>query len=539
VFSVIGGVLVAGMVAMGAALLGLGLGALLRQFPNPDLAALLPGALLTLVTLILLLTSFGLALGSLFLTSDLDTLMSAPIDTRAVFLSKLLDAMLPSYMILGVSALPALLSYGLGLGYGPLYFVGVVLAIIATPLLPVGLASVLVMLVARIAPVRRVREVLGLMGALFGVGCAVAGNTSRYWMTNFIPDQTDATATFENIRGLVNIPVPPLMAGRGLAALGYGDWGVAFLSFGAFLGVVFLVFAFCVWVANSLYAAGWLRMQSSGNARRSKQRNVRAAARSGLLGRGPAWLAIMFKDWRTIPRDLRNFAQMLAPLVLLPVIFFNLLNGGRGGRNPLQEISRFGGGVDGTGVLVAGGVLMATLFVFGRISETAISMESKSWWLLKAAPISAGEVLWGKFMSAAVPYVVVSSLLMLIAEVWKGFNLVWFVYGWFGVEVLGLGMLAVSTGLAVPWAKLDWDDPKRMLSWQTAILTLVAWTVLAMLGGLILCLPLIVQMFNPANSGLVAVMMPMSAIVTALLMAGVGYAAFRLGMSRVGEVGDA
>ena len=67
------------------------------------------------------------------------------------------------------------------------------------------------------------------------------------------------------------------MAGRGLAALGYGNWGVAFISFGAFLGIALGFFVFCVWVANSLYAAGWLRMQSSGNARRSKQRNIRAA----------------------------------------------------------------------------------------------------------------------------------------------------------------------------------------------------------------------------------------------------------------------
>ena len=54
------------------------------------------GINLMFLTLLLLLTSFGVALGSLFLTSDLDLLMSAPIDTRAVFLSKLLDGMAPS-----------------------------------------------------------------------------------------------------------------------------------------------------------------------------------------------------------------------------------------------------------------------------------------------------------------------------------------------------------------------------------------------------------------------------------------------------------
>lgn len=535
--SIIGGVVVALLVMMGSSFLGIGLGVLLREFPNPDLAALLPGALLTLVSLILVLTSFGVALGSLFLTSDLDLLMTAPIDTKAVFLSKLLDGMIPSYIIMSVSALPALLAYGLGLGFGPLYYLGVVLAIIVTPFLPVGLAAVLVMLVARVAPVRRVREMLGLLGALFGIACAVIGNTSRYWIGDLMPSETDAETAFQNIKGVVNLPVPTFMAGKGLAALGSGDWGAALASFGVYVLIMFGFFVFCVWVANSLYAAGWLRMQSSGNARRSKQRNARAASRSGLLGRGPAWLAIMFKDWRVLPRDLRNFAQMLAPLAILPVIFFNLLSGGRGrsGRNPFEAISQFGNGVDGTGVLVAGGVLMATLFVFGRVAETAISMEAKSWWLLKAAPISPGELLWGKFLSAAVPFVLVSTLFMVIATVWKGFHLFWALYGWFGVELLGLSMLAMAVGLAVPWAKLDWDDPKRMLSWQTAILTLVVWVVLGIVAGLLLCLPVLMEIFNP---GLVGVMMFLGATMATVLAVGAGYGVFRFGMAQLSAVGE-
>ena len=33
-----------------------------------------------------------------------------------------------------------------------------------------------------------------------------------------------------------------------------------------------------------------------------------------------------------LPRDLRNFAQILGPLVMLPVVYFNLLGGGGGAR---------------------------------------------------------------------------------------------------------------------------------------------------------------------------------------------------------------
>src|SRR4051794_29644345 len=117
-----------------------------------------------------------------------------------------------------------------------------------------------------------------------------------------------------------------------------------------------------------------------------------------------------------------------------------------------------------------------------------------------------------------------------IAEVWKGFNPFWLLYGWFGVEVLGLGMLAMSTGLSVPWAKLNWDDPKRMLSWQTAVLTLVSWFALGAIGGLVLCMPVLVELFNTANTSLIAIMMLICAVVTAMLAGGAAYAVLRLGM---------
>ena len=39
-----------------------------------------------------------------------------------------------------------------------------------------------------------------------------------------------------------------------------------------------------------------------------------------------------------IPRDLRNFAQILAPLVMLPVVYFNLLGGsGRRSFKPCRD----------------------------------------------------------------------------------------------------------------------------------------------------------------------------------------------------------
>src|SRR5262249_810934 len=174
--------------------------------------------------------------------------------------------------------------------------------------------------------------------------------------------------------------------------------------------------------------------------------------------------------------------QMLWPLFLLPVVYFNLLSGRRGA-GALAAAEQLGrGAADPAGILIAAGILAATALLFSRLALTAISMEGKSWWLLKAAPISGVEVLRGKFLAAWAPFAGLSTLLLAGAAVWRGFSAFGFLYGWYGVELLGAGMLAVGVGFAVPWARLDWEDPRRMSSGWGALFATLVWAMLALVG---------------------------------------------------------
>ena len=533
VLTIIGVLVVAGTAIFISGLMGVLAGALLRQFPEQHLDTIIPGLILTAVTLLILLSSFGVALSSLFLSSDLETLMTAPVDRRAVFTSKILDGMAFYYAAVACTAVPALLTYGIGIGYGPLYYILAVLALLGTPLLPAALAAILIMLVARFAPARRVREVLGLMGALFGLGCGVLGQTSRFWLRGVSTNNTTLESVVATLRDVANIPVPSMVAGRGLSAAGSGDLGGAIVGLAGFLVITFGLFAGCVLLADNLYAAGWVRMQSSGSSKRTKQRAEQAENRRGMLSTASAASAIVLKDWRVVPRDLRNFAQMLAPLLFLPVVYLNLLGGRRS--ESISEVLR-GKSFDPTGLLIAAGVLFSSALVFGRIADTSISREGKSWWLLKVAPVPPSEIIRGKFLAAFVPFAVLSSVLMLGAEVWKGFSIFGFVYGWYGVELLGAGMIAIETGLSVPWARLDWEDPRRMSSGWGSLLSLVTWAVLGLLGGGALCLPVLAQFFDPSLQLWGTVL---GIIIATVVCIGGGLAALSFGVNRLPDVGEA
>ncbi|MGN6811287.1 MAG: putative ABC transporter permease subunit [Thermomicrobiales bacterium] len=525
---VIGGLWIAFFLASAAASIGYGAGRLLQHFPDLRLEPLLPGALLTVVAAIVLISSFGVALGSLLLANDLETLMTAPVSRRAVFTAKILDGLGVYYGLVLITAVPALLTYGLGLGYGPLYYVLAVIAILGTPLLPAGIGALLVLLVARFAPARRVREVLGLAGALIGISCSLLVQTARIWTRQLNTVNGDLHALADLLRRLELVPLPSFVAGRGLAAAGTGHWLTAAGELAGFLVLTFGTFAACLLLADRLYATGWARMQGGGTARRSQAQAQRDAARSGWLGRAPAWAAIALKDWRTIPRDLRSFAQLISPLVFLPLIYLNLL-GGR--QNGLAAVLR-----DNQRFSIAAGTLLATVLVFRRVAAIGISMEGQAWWILKSAPVSGMEVLRGKFAAAAIPFALLSTLLLVVAAIWRGFGLAGTLYGWFGIELLGLGMLAIATGASVPWARLDWDDPRRMSSGWGGLLSFTGAALLTGIAGGLLCLPVLAATFTP---NLVPVAWAVGPVLAVVITLAVGWSAIRLGAAALGRVGEA
>lgn len=527
---------------------GLGAGTLLKRYPELQLESLLPGLILTAIALLLLFSSFGLALGSLFFSRDLDLLMSAPVSRRAVFISKILNGFTTYYLLVLVLAVPALVTYGIGLRYGLYYYLLMLLAVLGTPLLPAGLGALLVLLVARVAPPRRVREVLGLVAALFGTSCALLGNTASYWTRQLSGVDSTLEGLLKTIQSLAALPVPSLVAGRGLVAAGQGSLLPALGLMAGFLLVTFGFFAGCVWVADRMYASGWLRMQSTGSTKRAHSASTGAAAAGevalekssarGLLDRAAPFFAIALKDWRTIPRDLRSFAQFLSPLFLVPLIYIQLFitPGGGRGKTMAEMVNTFAPGVDLSSILLAGTVLMSAIFVFSRIAQTGISMEGRSYWIIKAAPISGRELLLGKFVGAMLPFTILSTLLMVIAAFVRHFSLGGFLYGWFGVLLLGAGMLAMDVGLSVPWANLEWDDPRKMHSGWSGLFALIGYILIGVLGGSFLALPYLAELFLPFIAPVAWLVGPFFAVGFTGLIAALS---LWLGLSRIHKVGEA
>ncbi|MEN9939023.1 MAG: hypothetical protein RLZZ387_5602 [Chloroflexota bacterium] len=464
---------------------------------GPYLAAL-PSTVLFSALLLLVFTSFGTVLSSLYLSGDLDMLVAAPVPMRAVFVVKLLGGLAVPYALLFVLLGPALTGYGRGLGYGPAYFAATALVLLLFPLLPVGLGALLVMAVVRVVPARRARDIVSVIGGLLGVGW--------YVVTQLSPQIAPRLANVRTLEGLRQLDVPLLpsaWAGRALVAAGEGEWLTLGAYGGLFAGVSLAVFGACLTLAERLYYVGWSNMAGRGGAVRQKATGKKEEPLYPFylvpfifyLPRAAA--AVVYKDLRVFPRDLRNLQQVIFPLALAGIWTFQLLSPGEVGPG-LGETLDAVGGVAGPAA-ISFFVCMSLSNVLGGPS---VSREGRGFWQLRVAPVSAREVLMGKLVIAYLPYPTVGTLFVLLLAAVQRSGPAATLAALGLVLLAGAGVSAIALGMGAAFPRFDWENPQQQYTIQAGCLAPVLYFVyIGLAAGLALGLPAIASLLSPAWAG--------------------------------------
>jgi ABC-2 type transport system permease protein len=519
--------------------------ALLKLLRSPDLVNLLPNpaalveslpvTVLGAVFVGILLTSFGVLLQALYLANDMDFLLSAPVPMRAVFLSKLLQAILPNFTLVLLLGLPLLFGLGAVNGYQPVYYPLVVVALAGLALAAAGMSSLLVMVIVRVFPARRVAEVLGFMGALISIVCSQSGQIANY--SDMSQDQMRRAA---DLVSRFDTPWSPLAwAGRGLVSIGEGDWLPGAALLGLTLALAVAVFFLALVSAERLYYTGWASLPSGRTRKRGKRvagGAARVAGRRPVRLAGPVW-AIVRKDFTVLRRDLRNLSQMITPIVLGILYTVLLVRGG--GEPPPGRGEAPGWFMQGFRELLVYGDAAISLFVgwmvLGRLATMGFSQEGRSYWLLKTAPISSGRLLAGKFATAFLPATALGWAFLFALSITRQVELVRAIFGFLVVASCFAAASGINLAFGVAGASFDWEDPRHMVRGGSGCLGMIAST-LAMGAVLLLFFgPLIGAAFLglPVSAGQVA-----GLVLGGLASAACTLVPLRLVRSRVPRLGE-
>lgn len=480
-----------GLLLLGALGFGFFVSWLLMRFVNsPELAQyvgdlrpildLVPVGILGAAFAGVLLTSFGLLLQALYLAGDMDFLLSAPLPLRAVFLAKLLQAILPNFSLISLFALPVLWGLGAARGFNLLYYPLVLALLAAVALAAAGLSSLLVMLVARIFPARRVAEVLGFLGAIFSFLCSQTGNLAQFGDYS----EQEAVQALSFLERFDQPWSPLTWAGAGLVGIGEGRW---FTGLGFTLMTLLLcagIFWIALATAERLYYTGWASIQGGKRRKRPRRANgpgirlwsASAERRPAVLvwaGRALSrfeWLlprdvrALIGKDFRMLQRDLRNMSHLVTPLIFGVVYAFIFLRGGGEDPSPGRDAPDWVRLAFENVALYAnvGLSLFVSWMLVARLAGAGFSQEGKSYWLLKVAPVSPSHLLWAKFLVAFLPSAGLGWLFLLGISLFQEAAPGAVIYSLLVSALIIGGLTGVNLVFGVLGARFDWEDPRQM-----------------------------------------------------------------------------
>lgn len=406
---------------------------------------------LGLVFLVAMMTLFfsamTTAIGTFFTDADLELYHAAPVSRLRIVMQRWVLTLVQSSYLIVFFLLPMFLALAFQYEQGGAFLLLSAVDLLALVSIPVSLASLLVMLLVRYFPVRRVHQIAATIGIIV-ITSAIIGIRMARPERLFTDVVTDELAVVLEAIQLPSAELwPSHWLGQSTSSRLLGDspsvpsWSLLALAGGCL--VLFLAFGW------KTYFIAWVRSRES-----SSPMMIGADRLTWLLDRftvrlEPATRALFGKEVRTVVRDATQWSQMFMMVALLFIYLYNIQ------MMPLEG--------DARAALLAWLNLGMSGFVISaiclRFAYPSISAEGRQFWILRTAPITMRRLLWVKTAVYLLPLVILSMTLTVTANLLLDAGAVIWLYTIASSAVITITLVALGVGLGAMSPDFRSDNP--------------------------------------------------------------------------------
>jgi ABC-2 type transport system permease protein len=423
----------------------------------PEIGPLLAGKLLGLMLVsffsILLLSNIITALSSFFLARDLDLLASAPVDWLSLYTAKLLETCVNSSWMVVLMAVPMLTAYGTVYD-GGVAFVGLAVgAMIPFLVIPAAIGSVVTLLLVNAFPARRTRDILSVIAVLAAAGVVVLVRLVR-------PEKLARPEGFRSLVEFITVlrtPTSPLLPSEwvGRTIMGWLTGSLDPLPIYLLWSTAAAAVVIGALLHRALYARGFTKAQESGE-RWAREGWTGRAARMALSPLGVVRRELIMKEVRVFFRDTTQWSQLILLAVLVVVYVFNikfLPLTGEGITFFIVNLIPF------LNLALAGFVLAS---VAARFIFPGVSLEGRTWWLLRASPLPVRELLWSKFWVGTLPLLVLAVAIVGVTNSLLHVSVFMFTVSVFTITLMTFALAGLAIGFGTMFPRFETENAAQI-----------------------------------------------------------------------------
>ena len=454
-----------------------------------DVGTLLIGKVLSLtffaVMVLLFISNLLTSISTIYRNRETAHLFALPLAGGEIFTSKAIDSFIFSTWAFAVLGLPMIFAYGQAAGYSLYYYIPIVLLMFFPfVLIPAAASNIILLIYFRFARSLNPKKfallvVAGLLAVLFTyLKLSTPENLSLYtyqdWriLNNYLSGMALSSSPY--------LPSSWVSASlQQIASANLKGAGIFILSL---ISSALIIWQITIFLAGHIFAPGWQNTfgaASAGAKRPIISGVLLAPLRSGLFPSSSSLKNMLYKDASIFFRDASQWGQLSILIGLMLVYLFNLRF------FPANLTDPFWKSVIAFANFAFTGFVLATLAV--RFVFPTISMEGKSFWALKSAPVKTSLIFWEKFALAFFFFAGLAEVLAYISCRMLGLPPLVSLINHLGVLLVSFSLTGLAVGMGAIFPNFEEQNPSRIASGAggmlAAILSLVYVCIVVILAA--------------------------------------------------------
>lgn len=412
---------------------------LITSDPNDALGNVLRVAF-SFSSIALIVATLSQSYGFLFKGNDFDLLVSMPIPTKYIVLSKISTLLISNYLVMAITFIPAIVVVSIvGLASQFIFYFNAVLIFFLFPLMIISIFTFISYFIGTLLnrfKYKNLITIIALVALLMG-----------YLYYTFTLDFNDSTA-YMNIGGILNYVYYP--ANFAVNAL-LGNFN------GLLIFVLLNIIAFVIFI--NVMGKIYLKI-NTGRKRKARKNNKTLTIKKA--GQTKTLIKNEFKRYFSIPQYVINtiFGKILLPfgMILISVQFSKI---------ELNEPAPFD--FNEMIYLIIGAI---AIFAITLTSTTtvSISLEGKQLWILKSSPVEPKQVFVSKLVvDLTTTYLPAIIGIIGVAIIVKPFSIVGLLLTTLFIIILGLHNAILGLLINLKFPKLKWDLPVRVVKQSLSV----------------------------------------------------------------------
>jgi len=413
------------------------------------------------LTFFLMLTVSNIitSLSTYFLSEDTRLILSVPVSTENLYLSKYLITLGHSSWMVLLFSVPVFMAYGTVYGASITYYLWLAVILSVFLLIPGGIGVMITLSLVNLVPAKRAKGALVILFVLL--------LAALYLFFRFLqPERLVNPERFSELvdyLAMLRLPTSPFLpshwATRSIFPLLKGRFDDSMFFFLLLLSTGLMSVLAGSWVCRFLYYRGWSRSYESREVKIKKVPLLEGLFDFLMRPLHGSTKAMVIKDVRIFLRDTRQWSQLILLFALVVVYLFNFkvlpLNKVPGISFYLENVISF------LNVGLGGFVLSA---VAVRFIYPAISLEGRSFWIVMSSPVELRRLIWGKFWTSLVPLLLLAEVLIILSNTFLHVTQFMMVISTVTIFLVTIAIVSMGIGIGAVYPRFRVEDVAQIHS---------------------------------------------------------------------------